>query len=103
MRILAIFTLLISSLVALAADRQVEIFTLDHQMSQMCQKKIMQNMRFEKGVSNIDVSLKENTITITFDPEKTDAEKLIAGFKKIGFNAMVCSPDETSANEKDTE
>ena len=91
MRILLIFTLLLSSLVAFAADKKTEIFTLDHKMSTHCEKKIKENLRFEKGISKIDVSLKENTITITFDPSKTNSEKLIQAFNKIGFNASVYS------------
>ena len=84
-------------LTAIAADRVTEVFTLDHQMSQMCEKKIKSNLRFEKGISKIDVSLKENIITITFDPKKTDTDKIIEGFKKIGFTAF---PVDTKENGK---
>ena len=93
MRFLLLVTVLFLSFAASAADKQTEVFTLDHQMSQMCKKKITENLRFEKGISKIDVSLKDNTITITYDPSKTDPEKLITAFKKIGFNAMVYCPD----------
>ena len=103
MRVLLIFTLLLSSLVAFAADKKTEIFTLDHQMSQMCQKKINENLRFEKGISKIDISLKANTITITFDKEKTDTEKILQAFKKIGFNAFLIQPKENQDNSKETE
>ena len=83
-----LFALLISAVVTYAADPKVtDIFTLDHHMSSHCEKKIKENLRFEKGVSNIEVSLKKNTITITYNPTKTNREKLIKAFKKIGFNA----------------
>lgn len=101
MRVLLIFTLLLSSLVAFAADKKTEIFTLDHQMSQMCQKKINENLRFEKGVLKINISLKENIITITYDPAKTNTEKLIQAFKKIGFNASLSSPDNSHSQKDD--
>ena len=94
MRIFISLTLLLSSLLAFAADKTTEVFTLDHQMSQMCEKKIKSNLRFEEGVSKIDVSLKANTITITFDKDKTDTEKILQAFKKIGFNAFVVQPQE---------
>lgn len=94
MRIAVIITFLVSSLMAFAANKTVEVFTLDHQMSQHCEKKIKENLRFEKGISKIEVSLKENTITITYNPEKTNTEKIIEGFKKIGFNAFVYDPSE---------
>ena len=91
MRFLLIAALIFTAFVAFAAEKTTEVFTLDHQMSEHCQKRIMDNMRFEKGIDKIDVSLKENTITITYNPKKTDTEKIIAGFKKIGFNAMLVS------------
>lgn len=71
-----------------AADRVTEVFTLDHQMHSGCKTKIISNLRFEKGVSKIDVSLPDNTITIVYNPEKTDSPTLIGAFKKIGFNAV---------------
>ena len=92
-KILALFIMLFAVFAASAADKATEVFTLDHQMSTHCEKKIKENLRFEKGVSKIDVSLKENTITITFDPSKTNSEKLIQAFNKIGFNASLSSPD----------
>lgn len=92
MKLLLIFTLLLTSMVAFAAEKKTDVFTLDHQMSEMCQKRIVENLRFEKGIDKIDVSLKENTITVTYNPAKTDTEKIIAGFKKIGFNAFLVSP-----------
>lgn len=93
MRIFLAIALLFSSLVAFAADKTTEVFTLDHQMHQACEKRITSNLRFEKGISKIVVSLKKNTITITYDKEKTDTETIIKAFKKIGFNAMLVAPD----------
>ena len=85
--------MLLLAFTASAADKVTEVFTLDHQMSTHCEKKIKENLRFEKGVSDLEVSLQDNTITITYNPEKTDTEKLIKGFKKIGFNAFLVSPE----------
>ena len=89
MKFLLAIALIFCSLMAFAkSEKTVEVFTLDHQMSTMCEKKIKENLRFEKGISKIEVSLKENTITITYDPQKTDTAKIIEGFKKIGFTAF---------------
>lgn len=95
--IISIF--LILTAVAFASDKTTAVFTVDHQMHQGCKEKITKNMRFEKGVKSIDVSLPKNTITIVYDPQKTDPEKLVAGFKGIGFNALLISDTdaETSA------
>lgn len=85
-------SLLLACFVAFAAEKKTEVFTLDHQMSQACEKKIKENLRFEKGISKIETNLKGNTITITYDPAKTDTEKILQGFKKIGFNALAVLP-----------
>ena len=97
MRLFIVLSILLSSLVTLAGDKTTDVFTLDHQMTGICKKRITENMRFEKGVSIIDISIPDNTITITFDPQKTDSEKLLIAFKKIGFNAILIT---SSLNEE---
>lgn len=92
-KILSLILMLTVSVVLYAADKVKTVFTLDHQMSEHCEKKIKSNLRYEKGVKDVVVSLKDNTITVTYSPDKTDKEKLIKAFKKIGFNAVVCSPE----------
>ncbi|MBQ7209432.1 MAG: cation transporter [Paludibacteraceae bacterium] len=48
-----------------------------------CVKKIEQNIAFEKGVKDMRINQKEQSVTITYDPRKTDIEKLKAAFEKI--------------------
>ena len=94
-KIISIIMIFVSAAM-FAADKTTAVFTLDHLMHQSCKEKIIKNMRYEKGVSSIQVSLKDNTITIGYDPQKTDTKKLIQGFKKIGFNAEVVAAPEHS-------
>lgn len=91
-RLLTILALALAFAVS-AADKSTAIFTLDHQMHEGCKVKINTNMRYEKGIQKIDVSLPKNTITIVYNPQKTDPAKLVDAFKKIGFNAVVLSVD----------
>lgn len=91
-KFLLMLTMLLISFAISAAEKVTEIFTLDHQMSKMCEKKITSNLPFEKGVTDLNVSLSDNTITITYDPAKSDTEKIIKAFKKIGFNAELLNP-----------
>lgn len=91
-KIFLTLVLMLSAAMAFAAEKSVAVFTLDHQMSQTCERKIKTNLRYEKGVSSIDVSLKENTIKIVYSPEKSNPEQLIKAFKKIGFNAFELKP-----------
>ena len=92
-KIILLITMMVAAFSAYAAEKATTVFTLDHQMSTHCEKKIIDNLRFEKGVSDIKVSLKDNTITITYNPSKTNPETLIGAFKKIGFTAFVVNPE----------
>ena len=52
-----------------------------------CKKKVERNIAYEKGVQDLKADLKDNTVVVTFDTSKTDVKKLIAAFKKLGFEA----------------
>lgn len=54
-----------------------------------CATKVRENISFEKGVQGLDISVENKTVTITFDPAKTNVEKLCAAMKKIGYPATV--------------
>lgn len=70
-----------------AAD-STAVFTVQPKMScANCEKKIKSNLRFEKGIKNIVTSLPDQTVTVTFDPAKTNSEAISKGFAKIGYKA----------------
>lgn len=50
-----------------------------------CVKKVNENIAFEKGVKDLKVSLDDHTVTVTFDPSKTDADKIAAAITKLGY------------------
>ena len=52
-----------------------------------CEKKIKENIRFEKGVKSIKTDLKTKTVTVEYDAEKTNVQNIIKGFKKIKYEA----------------
>lgn len=101
MRKFIVMIMLAVAAVAFAAEKATAVFTLDHQMHEQCKVKINTNLRFEKGVQKIDVSLPKNTITIVYNPEKTNPQTLIEAFKKIGFNAVVVDPTKETAPKND--
>ena len=57
-----------------------------------CVKRIKENIRFEKGVKAINPDLNTKLVTIQYDSEKTDVEKLIKAFAKIKYKAVVVEP-----------
>lgn len=59
-----------------------------------CENKIKDNMRFEKGVKKIETSIEKQEVTITYNPQKTNVEKIRTGMKKIGYDTKVVSDNE---------
>ena len=57
-----------------------------------CEKKIKDNIRFEKGVKDIRTNLDNKTVTIEYDADKTNVEAIIKGFKKINYEACEANP-----------
>lgn len=53
-----------------------------------CRTKVVNYMTYEKGVKGIDANLQEQTVTIIYNPKKTDKETLIKGFAKIDKKAV---------------
>ena len=64
-----------------------------------CENRVKNNLRFEKGVKLIETSVEQQTVTVTYDDQKTTPEKIVAGFKKFGYDARVLQPGETVKKE----
>ena len=60
---------------------------------QGCCDKIMKNIAFEKGVKDIQFDMEQQTVTVTFDANKTDVPTLQKAFAKIGKPATTRKPE----------
>ena len=64
-----------------AKDIKTVVVTTTPQMHcENCEAKIKGNLRFEKGVKDIETNIEAQTVTIKYDAEKTSEEKIIKGF-----------------------
>ena len=54
-----------------------------------CVKKIEENIAWEKGVTDLKCDLKNKTVEVTYKTSKTDDQKLLAAFEKIGKPAAI--------------
>ena len=80
------------------------VFTTEPEIEcQNCVNKIKNNLRFEKGVKAINPDLDTKLVTIQYDSEKTDPEKLIKAFAKIKYKATVVEPKKETEKEEKTE
>lgn len=69
--------------------RTVVLTTVPQMHCANCENKIKTNIRFEKGVKEIVTNLKDKTVTVKYDADRTTVEQLVAGFSKIGYQASV--------------
>lgn len=52
-----------------------------------CAKKVNDTIPYEKGVKDVQVDVDAKSVTVTFDPSKTNNETLIKAFAKIKIQA----------------
>ncbi len=101
---IVIFSLLLSAATGMAKDIKTVVVTTTPQMHcEACEKKIKDNIRFEKGIKQIDTSIENQTVTLKYDADKTTVEKLLKGFGKFGYKARVVKDGEKvekNADEK---
>jgi periplasmic mercuric ion binding protein len=75
---------------AQAQDTKSELAELDIRTSSvcdMCETTIEEGLIYEKGVKKADLDLATNVIHVTYDPKRTDADKLRTAVTKLGYYA----------------
>ena len=99
-KVFILSAMMLTALVTLAKDIKTVVVTTNPEMHcENCENKIKGNLRFEKGIKNIITDLKTKTVTIEYDADKTNVENIIAGFKKIKYEASEATA--ASAGKKD--
>lgn len=90
MRTNVLFLSLAIAAVCSAKDiKTVVVNTAPEMHCSSCENKIKSNLKFEKGIKDIQTNLTDKTVTIQYDADKTNVESIIAGFKKINYVATV--------------
>ena len=73
---------------ATEADKNVgEVVFATNMHCDKCVNKLNENLAFLKGVKDLKVSLKDQTIKIKYDRRKTDEKTLADAIKKLGYKA----------------
>jgi len=71
-------------------QKKIETVTFStHLHCENCVKKVQENIAYLKGVKSLEVSLEKQTVTVGFDPSKTNAETLAAAIRKLGYPAEI--------------
>lgn len=91
---LAIFVIALMSITAaMAKDFRTVVFKVEQMECGNCERKVKNNIRFEKGVKEFTTDLGKRTVTVVFDADKTNVEKLKAGFRKFKYEAVEVKED----------
>lgn len=93
---LLLFAMLLSVIAASAKDIKTVVFTTNPIMHcANCENKIKTNLRFVKGVKDIQTNVSEQRVTVSYDADKTSSETLQKAFTKFGYEATVVGCDGT--------
>lgn len=64
-----------------------------------CQKRIENNIAFEKGVTALNVNLPDKLVTIEYRKDKTSPKKLKEAIRKLGYTATPFHPKKKAEKE----
>ena len=100
-KVLVLGAMMLTAVVGLAKDIKTLVVTTQPQMHcESCENKIKGNLRFEKGVKQIECNIDEQRVTITYDADKTKPEVIIQSFEKFGYKATEVKQDKAKEKKK---
>lgn len=94
-KLITMLLMVMTAMTIQAKDWKTLIVTTTPQMHcNSCENRIKGNLKFEKGVKSIETNLEEQKVTVKYDEKKTNEEKLLKAFEKIGFTARIVGQEE---------
>ena len=93
--------MMLTAVVSMAKDIKTVVVTTQPVMHcESCEKKIKGNLRFEKGVKQIECNIDEQRVTITYDADKTNSNAIIQSFGKFGYKAPEIKAEKPAEKNK---
>lgn len=82
--------MLLMAVMANAKDIKTVVLTTDPVMHCVnCENKVKENLKYVSGIKDIVACAESQTVTVTYDADKTSVEKMQASLKKAGYTATV--------------
>jgi len=101
-KVLVLSAMMLTAVVGLAKDIKTVVVTTQPQMHcESCETKIKGNLRFEKGVKQIECNIEQQRVTITYDADKTNSEAIIQSFGKFGYKATEVKAEREQTQPED--
>ena len=98
---LSVLCSFLSVLSVVAKDIRTVTFKVVQIECNNCKNKVLNHVKYEKGLKDIDVDIPSRTVVITYDADKTSIDKLKASFEKIKYhNVRVISDVKGKPEEK---
>ncbi|MBQ8521948.1 MAG: cation transporter [Bacteroides sp.] len=94
---IAFMAMLLSATNVVAKDLRTVIFKVEQLCCEKCEAKVKKNIPFEKGVKGLKCDIPTQTVTVTYDADKTNIEKLQKGFAKFEYTAEVIKEEKKEA------
>jgi periplasmic mercuric ion binding protein len=91
----ALIVLVVMASRTLAQTGSSEIKIKTSVVCNMCKENIEKYLAFEKGVKRSEVDVQGKTVTVTYDPDKTNPDNIRKAITKSGYDA-----DDMPANPK---
>jgi len=99
-KVVTFFAVLIVVLTATVAQAKPDSATIKTTIQcSMCEKRILKNIPFEKGVKDVKVDVEKQTVWVEYDAAKTDLSKIKEAIAKLGYNADDVKRDEKAYQE----
>lgn len=95
-----IMMLMLSANVMMAKDIRTLVVTTTPQMHcKKCENRVVNNLKDVKGIKNIQTSVADQTVTITYNAKKVSEDNLIKTFESFGMKARKLAEGEKVARE----
>jgi len=95
---------MLSASISFAKDFKTLVVTTQPPMHcENCEAKIKGNLRFEKGIKKIETDREKQTVTITYDADKTNPENIKKGFEKINYQASEVAAEKPCCKDASSE
>lgn len=97
--------LMLTATLSLSAKdiKTLVVTTLPQMHCDNCEKKIKGNLRFEKGIKSIETNVEKQSVTITYDADKTTPDAIIRSFQKFGYQATEVKVEQKADATKSAE
>ena len=100
-KLVVLSAMMLTAVVGMAKALKTLVVTTVPQMHcASCENKIKGNLRFEKGVKQIECDIPKQMVTITYDGEKTNPEAIMKSFTKFGYKATEVKKDKPEAKKE---